>query len=168
MWCVYKQQGYWCASQCISQFASQFASQFIYISSACQQPYHAAVAPHAPWMHKAHPRPLAVGQQPQLRGDGVEAVPGVDAQHGQPKLAPGRRVGCASIGGDLRVGACGWVTCGWDKRHVGSINGAHNGGVVLHNTVPSCGQPGRWRCRVPAPAVEASRSCVCVSEAMRV
>mmetsp|Transcript_18558 Transcript_18558/g.52141 ORF Transcript_18558/g.52141 Transcript_18558/m.52141 type:complete len:228 (+) Transcript_18558:1341-2024(+) len=52
------------------------------------QVHHAAVAPEAAWVQVANARQLGVRQQPHLRGHGVQAIPGVHAQHSQPELAP--------------------------------------------------------------------------------
>ena len=51
------------------------------------------VAPVAARVDPAHPCPAGVGQQPELRRGGVQAIPGVAAQHRQPELAPRGDVG---------------------------------------------------------------------------
>ena len=51
--------------------------------------HHAAVAPEAAGVDPADACPARVRQHPEFRRSGVEAVPGVAAQRGQPELAPG-------------------------------------------------------------------------------
>ena len=68
-----------------------------------QQPHHAAVAPVAAGVEEAHASPGGIGQEPHLGGQGVHALPGVAAQHGQPQLGPGGGHHCPSLPQDLRT-----------------------------------------------------------------
>jgi hypothetical protein len=67
--------------------------------------HHAAVAPEAARVQKAHARLPAIRKQPHLRVERVHAVPRVDAEHGQPELAP--------------VGDGFWCCCGFFSLVVG-------------------------------------------------
>ncbi len=63
--------------------------------------HHSAVAPEAAGVHESDARPGRVRQQPHLRRQRVLALPLVNTQRGQPELAPGGDVRCASASVDL-------------------------------------------------------------------
>ena len=67
---------------------------------AHRQVDHAAVAPVAAGVDPADARPLGVRQEPRLGRHGVDARPGVAAQHGEPELAPAGDARRAAAGAD--------------------------------------------------------------------
>jgi hypothetical protein len=118
--------------------------------------HHPAVAPEAARVQHAHARPGLVGQQPHLRRQRVHAVPGVDAQHGQPELAPAGDVGGAPARVDLRREGGGGVA---QAQALLSLGAGGSGGAA------AVGQHWRAPAAVGASPASEVRQQACASSA---